>query len=164
MLRAQAKGNAIISDKQLRDELQVGSRRHAGFLMKGACVRMCADVYTCGACRRRVHVRTHSMLCSLLDHATSARMHSVPAHSAVDQLRTPFDPAMQTMVLAGSDTTATTLAFALAELARHPEIAAAAAAEVEDLIGNRDPAALGADVYQSRLPWVTAIANETLRL
>ena len=129
-----------------------------------ACVRMCADVYTCGACRRRVHVRTHSMLCSLLDHATSARMHSVPAHSAVDQLRTPFDPAMQTMVLAGSDTTATTLAFALAELARHPEIAAAAAAEVEELIGNRDPAALGADVYQSRLPWVTAIANETLRL
>jgi len=68
------------------------------------------------------------------------------------------------MILAGSDTTATTLAFALAELARHPDVAAAAAAEVEAVLGGADLGAVPADVYQSKLPLITAIANETLRL
>lgn len=69
----------------------------------------------------------------------------------------------QTMILAGSDTTATTLAFALGELSRRPELAAAAAAEVRAALGGADPKAVGADVYQ-KLPLIAGIAYETLRL
>jgi cytochrome P450 len=72
---------------------------------------------------------------------------------------------LQTMIVAGSDTTATTLAFALAELARHPEVADAAAAEVAGVLAGADPAALPADAFQQgRMPLIAAIANETLRL
>jgi cytochrome P450 len=68
------------------------------------------------------------------------------------------------MILAGSDTTATTLAFALAELARRPEVAAAAAAEVDAVLGDTDPASIPAEVYQTGLPLLAGIASETLRL
>ena len=93
------------------------------------------------------------------------------------------------MILAGSDTTATTLAFALGELSRHPDVAAAAAAEARSVLaaygaGNGasgagaaaaggggggstttfDAAAVPADVYLTKLPLIAGIANETLRL
>ena len=70
----------------------------------------------------------------------------------------------QTMILAGSDTTATTLAFAIYELSRHPEVLAACAAEVDAALGGRDLASVPAEVYQNQLPLITGVANETLRL
>ncbi|KAI8466592.1 MAG: cytochrome P450 [Monoraphidium minutum] len=71
---------------------------------------------------------------------------------------------LQTMILAGSDTTATTVAFALYELSRRPDVLARCRAEAEALLAGRDPAAVPAEEYQSRLPLLTAVANETLRL
>lgn len=71
---------------------------------------------------------------------------------------------LQTMILAGSDTTATTLAFALYELSRHPEVAEAAAKEVDAALGGMDPASAPTEVFQAKLPLIAGIANETLRL
>lgn len=68
------------------------------------------------------------------------------------------------MIVAGSDTTATTLAFALYEISRHPEVLSKAVAEVDAVLGDQDPAMVPAEVYQAKMPYITGIANETLRL
>jgi cytochrome P450 len=60
-----------------------------------------------------------------------------------------------TLLIAGHETTATTLTWALYNIARETTIAARIVGEIGD---NTDPMAL------SRLPYLTAVCNETLRL
>jgi cytochrome P450 len=66
-----------------------------------------------------------------------------------------------TMLLAGEDTTANTLAWAIWLLARHPECFARARGEVDAQVG--DPAAWTIERFAA-LDYVEACANETLRL
>ncbi|MGW8782014.1 cytochrome P450 [Streptomyces sp. NPDC055796] len=63
-------------------------------------------------------------------------------------------------LLAGHETTATSLAFSLHLLARHPEQQARARAEVSRVLGDRTPEA--ADLY--RLPYLTQVLKEAMRL
>jgi cytochrome P450 len=63
-----------------------------------------------------------------------------------------------TILMAGHETTATALAWALYELGRHPAELARLRAEVEALGPDPDPAQV------VRLPYLSAICNETLRL
>lgn len=66
-----------------------------------------------------------------------------------------------TVLLAGEDTTANTLAFALHHLAMHPEVTARAREEVDAALGD----AFVPTLEQAReLSYVDAIAHETLRL
>jgi cytochrome P450 len=67
---------------------------------------------------------------------------------------------LMTIFLAGHETTAAGLAWAGWVLAAHPEAAAKAADEVDQVLGGRVPAF--ADV--ARLPWLGMIIKETLRL
>ena len=63
------------------------------------------------------------------------------------------------MIIAGSDTTASTLAFCIEFLARHEEIYRKLQNEVEEFRGhNIDPTAL------TNLPILNAVINETLRV
>jgi cytochrome P450 len=66
-----------------------------------------------------------------------------------------------TMLLAGEDTTANTLAWAIWLLAQHPECFARARAEVDAHVG--EPAAWTIERFAA-LAYVEACANETLRL
>ena len=66
-----------------------------------------------------------------------------------------------TMLLAGEDTTANTLAWAIWLLFRHPECLARARAEIDARAG--DPAAWTIDAF-AELDYLEACANETLRL
>lgn len=68
------------------------------------------------------------------------------------------------MILAGSDTTATTLAFALYHLSRRPDVLEACRAEAAAALAGRDPADVPAEVYQSKLPLIAGVANESLRM
>ncbi|GBF87312.1 cytochrome P450 [Raphidocelis subcapitata] len=70
---------------------------------------------------------------------------------------------LQTMVLAGSDTTAGTLAFALHELAARPQLLARCQAEADAALGDGPAGALPAEAFQ-RLALISGAANETLRL
>ncbi|MGW6939442.1 cytochrome P450 [Streptomyces xanthophaeus] len=63
-------------------------------------------------------------------------------------------------LLAGHETTATSLAFSLHLLARHPEQQALARAEVSRVLGDRAPEA--ADL--ERLPYLTQVLKEAMRL
>lgn len=65
-----------------------------------------------------------------------------------------------TMLLAGHETTALTLAYACYLLALHPEVGARLRAEVDDVLGER-PVAV-ADLQ--RMPQLEAVLRETLRL
>ena len=66
-----------------------------------------------------------------------------------------------TMLLAGEDTTANTLAWAIWLLYRHPECLARARAEVDRDLG--DPSAWTIESF-AKLEYVEACANETMRL
>ncbi|HEY4958715.1 MAG TPA: cytochrome P450 [Caldimonas sp.] len=66
-----------------------------------------------------------------------------------------------TMLLAGEDTTANTLAWAIWLLYRHPDCLARARAEVDRDLG--DPAAWTIEAF-AKLEYVEACANETLRI
>jgi cytochrome P450 len=66
-----------------------------------------------------------------------------------------------TMLLAGEDTTANTLAWAIWLLYRHPESLERARAEVDRVLG--DPAAWTIESF-AKLEYVEACANETMRL
>jgi cytochrome P450 len=66
-----------------------------------------------------------------------------------------------TMLLAGEDTTANTLAWAIWLLYRHPECLARARAEVDEHVGDR---ATWTIERFAKLDYVEACANETLRL
>ncbi|MET9696532.1 cytochrome P450 [Streptomyces sp. NPDC006529] len=63
-------------------------------------------------------------------------------------------------LLAGHETTATSLAFALHLLARHPELQTRAREEVSRVLGDRTPEA--ADL--ERLPYLTRVLKEAMRL
>jgi cytochrome P450 len=65
-----------------------------------------------------------------------------------------------TIMLAGHETTANALSFALALLARHPGIQSAVSAEAREVLGNRVPAA---EDYP-RLKYTTQVFAEALRL
>ena len=66
-----------------------------------------------------------------------------------------------TMLLAGEDTTANTLAWMIYLLSRHPEALARARDEVRTLLGERE---LPAQEDLQKLPYVEACINETMRL
>jgi cytochrome P450 len=68
---------------------------------------------------------------------------------------------VMTMLLAGEDTTANTLAWAIWLLAEHPACLERARAEVDAVAG--DPAEWTAERF-ARLVWLEACANETMRL
>lgn len=63
-------------------------------------------------------------------------------------------------LLAGHETTATSLAFALHLLARHPEQQARAREEISRVLGDRTPQAPDLD----RLPYLTQVLKEAMRL
>ncbi|MDJ0380218.1 cytochrome P450 [Streptomyces sp. G-G2] len=63
-------------------------------------------------------------------------------------------------LLAGHETTATSLAFALHLLSRHPEAQARAREEISRVLGDRTPGA--ADL--ERLPYLTQVLKEAMRL
>ncbi|MEU9250301.1 cytochrome P450 [Streptomyces sp. NPDC048270] len=63
-------------------------------------------------------------------------------------------------LLAGHETTATSLAFALHLLARHPEEQRRAREEIARVLGDRTPEAADLD----RLPYLTRVLKETMRL
>ncbi|MBT2542553.1 cytochrome P450 [Streptomyces sp. ISL-44] len=63
-------------------------------------------------------------------------------------------------LLAGHETTATSLAFALHLLARHPEEQKRAREEIGRVLGDRTPEAADLD----RLPYLTQVLKETMRL
>lgn len=63
-------------------------------------------------------------------------------------------------LLAGHETTATSLAFSLHLLARHPELQDRARAEITAVLGDRTPEAADLD----RLPYLTQVLKEALRL
>ncbi|HZE41010.1 MAG TPA: cytochrome P450 [Stackebrandtia sp.] len=63
-------------------------------------------------------------------------------------------------LLAGHETTATSLSFALHLLAKHPELQERARAEVDDVLGGGVPTAADVD----RLEFLTRVVKETMRL
>lgn len=63
--------------------------------------------------------------------------------------------------MAGTDTTASTFQWAMAELLRNPEVLAKARAELEQVIGKGNPVE-ESDI--SRLPYLQAVVKETFRL
>ncbi len=67
---------------------------------------------------------------------------------------------MLIFLLAGSDTTAITLTFALHLLGHHPHIQQSAYEEVRDVLAGRPPSAADLD----SLPWLSMVLKEALRL
>jgi cytochrome P450 len=67
---------------------------------------------------------------------------------------------LATFMLAGHETSAVTLSWALALLSAFPAARERLEAEVDEVLGGREPEA--ADI--ERLPWTTALITETLRL
>ncbi|MFB7463070.1 cytochrome P450 [Streptomyces sp. NPDC056224] len=63
-------------------------------------------------------------------------------------------------LLAGHETTATSLSFALHLLARHPEVQERAREEIGRVLGDRTPGAADLD----RLPYLTQVLKEAMRL
>lgn len=71
-----------------------------------------------------------------------------------------FRQNLRTFLLAGSDSTATGIAWAMWELAVHPEIRHRVEQEVDDVLGERVPS----EEDVSKLPMCRAVVHETLRL
>jgi cytochrome P450 len=67
---------------------------------------------------------------------------------------------LATFMLAGHETSAVTLSWALALLSAFPAARERLEAEVDEVLGGREPEA--ADI--ERLPWTTAVITETMRL
>jgi cytochrome P450 len=67
---------------------------------------------------------------------------------------------LSTFMLAGHETSAVTLSWALALLSAYPQARDRLEDEVDSVLTGRDPEAADAD----RLPWTTAVIAETLRL
>ncbi|XP_060674030.1 geraniol 8-hydroxylase-like [Ziziphus jujuba] len=65
------------------------------------------------------------------------------------------------LFVAGTDTTASTFQWAMAELLRNPEIMSRARAELEQIVGKRNPVE-ESDI--ARLPYLQAVVKETYRL
>ena len=67
---------------------------------------------------------------------------------------------LATFMLAGHETSAVTMSWALALLSAFPQSRARLEEEVDAVLGGREPTAADAD----RLPWTTAVIAETMRL
>lgn len=91
-------------------------------------------------------------LLTLLSQAESAEDGTLDASEIRDQVLV--------FLLAGHDTTATSLAFALHLLARHPEQQARAREEVVRVLNGRTPGAADLEA----LPYLTQVLKEALRL
>lgn len=91
-------------------------------------------------------------LLSLLAAATSAQDAEFDATELREQILI--------FLLAGHETTATSLAFSLHLLARHPELQDRARAEITEVLGGRTPGAADLD----RLPYLTRVLKEAMRL
>jgi cytochrome P450 len=74
--------------------------------------------------------------------------------------RAEIQDEVMTLVLVGHETTANALTWALTLLSRYPAAYERLVAEVDDVLGGRDPR--GPDV--DALPWAQAVVSETLRL
>lgn len=74
--------------------------------------------------------------------------------------RTEIQYEVMTLVLAGHETTANTLTWALTLLSRYPAARDRLAAEVAEMVGDRDPDAADVD----SLVWTKAVVAETMRL
>ncbi|MFE2289490.1 cytochrome P450 [Streptomyces sp. NPDC059443] len=91
-------------------------------------------------------------LLSLLAAATSAQDAEFDANELREQVLI--------FLLAGHETTATSLSFSLHLLARHPESQDRARAEITAVLGDRTPGAADLD----RLPYLTQVLKEAMRL
>jgi cytochrome P450 len=74
--------------------------------------------------------------------------------------RAEIQDEVMTLVLVGHETTANALTWALTLLSRHPAAYERLVAEVDDVLGGRDPQ--GPDI--NALPWAQAVVSETMRL
>ncbi|SRX92511.1 cytochrome P450 [Nocardia brasiliensis ATCC] [Mycobacterium shimoidei] len=74
--------------------------------------------------------------------------------------RSEIQDEVMTLVLAGHETTANTLTWALALLSRHPAARDRLVAEVDEVIGDGDPQATDME----SLVWTQAVVSETMRL
>ncbi|MEU9105274.1 cytochrome P450 [Streptomyces xanthophaeus] len=133
-----------------RDWPTPGNKRAAAALdeLYGVCDRIIAE-------RRRAGTAAEGAgedLLSLLAAAKSSDDGEFDAAELRDQVLI--------FLLAGHETTATSLAFSLHLLARHPEQQALARAEVSRVLGDRPPEA--ADL--ERLPYLTQVLKEAMRL
>ncbi|WP_405713121.1 cytochrome P450 [Streptomyces xanthophaeus] len=133
-----------------RDWPTPGNKRAAAALdeLYGVCDRIIAE-------RRRAGTAAQGAgedLLSLLAAAKSSDDGEFDAAELRDQVLI--------FLLAGHETTATSLAFSLHLLARHPEQQALARAEVSRVLGDRAPEA--ADL--ERLPYLTQVLKEAMRL
>ncbi|MGO8961372.1 MAG: cytochrome P450 [Streptosporangiaceae bacterium] len=73
---------------------------------------------------------------------------------------TEISDEMATFMLAGHETSAVTMSWALALLSAFPQARVQLEEEVDTVLAGREPAAADAD----RLPWTTAVIAETMRL
>ena len=106
-------------------------------------------VWRCLALRRAQGGEAGDVLGSML----AARYEDGHAMSDAD-----IRDELLTLLLAGHETTATALAWALYDLGRHPAVRARLRAELDDAGPDADPAQV------ARLPYLSAVCNETLRL
>jgi cytochrome P450 len=74
--------------------------------------------------------------------------------------RAEIQDEVMTLVCAGQETTASALTWALTLLSRYPAAHERLIAEVDDVLGGRDPQASDMDA----LPWTQAVVSETMRL
>lgn len=124
-----------------------GNKRAAAALeeLYGVCDKIVAD-------RRGGSAAGGEDLLSLLAAATSAQDAEFDATELREQVLI--------FLLAGHETTATSLSFSLHLLARHPELQDRARAEITEVLGDRTPGAADLD----RLPYLTRVLKEAMRL
>ncbi len=96
----------------------------------------------------------HDEPSDVLDLLVAAGQDEQPLSRAEIQAQT------MTLVCAGAETTANALTWALTLLSRYPAARERLIAEVDDVLGGRDPLASDIDA----LPWTQAVMSETMRL
>jgi cytochrome P450 len=121
-------------------------------------LRIAVEGFIAGA-RRRLHEQP-----ALREDPTNLIEAMVAARDREGSTVTDLDVSgnVLTMLLAGEDTTANTLAWAIWLLSRHPEAARRAAAEVRAVLGDATVPPRHEDL--ARLDFVEACAHETMRL
>ncbi|CAN1795866.1 Flavonoid 3'-monooxygenase [Linum perenne] len=111
---------------------------------------------------KKLHLRFDSFLSQLLEeHGKTA--HDVSSRGHVDFLSTLIgvNYLMQNMFTAGTDTSSSTVEWAIAELIRSPKIMAQLQSELDSVVG-RDRLVTELDL--PKLPYLQAVIKETFRL